>query len=253
MILDAKPTVWEALESVPPERRRIDVWWCDDATSELMLLFAYLMTRSDKWADATIRVLAACPEQETEQALENIRQVLDGARIEAQPEAIISPNADIVAARSKDSSLVFLPFRLKGNQPLDLFGGLLEELLPRLPSTVLLLAAEDINLDAEPEEGKAAEIAAVTDVLEDARKKALKKEEAAEKAQLQAEQKLQEVQEAARSETESEKLERIKLEAEEAQKTAAQASRKAAKAAAKAEDAAQNAKEAGVAVPDSEK
>ena len=52
----------------------------------------------------------------------------------------------------------------------------------------LLLAAEDIDLDAEPEEGKAAEIAAVTDALGDARKQALKKEEAADKARLQAEQ-----------------------------------------------------------------
>lgn len=252
LILDAKPKVWEALETVPPEKRRIDVWWWGDATSELMLLFAYLMTRSDVWADATIRVLAVCPEPESEQTIENIRKILDDIRIEAKLEAVIVPNAEAVTARSKDASMVFLPFRLKGNQPLDPFGGFLEELLPQLPPVALLMAAEDIDLDAEPEEGKAADIAAATDALEDARKKALKKEEAADKAQVQAEQKLQKAEEAALSKTDAEKLERLKLEADEAQKTAEQASRKAAKTAAKAETAARDAEAAGVQLPDSE-
>ena len=253
VILDAKPKAWAALEAVPPKERRIDVWWWGDATSELMLLFAYLMTRSDAWADATIRLLAACPESESKQTVENINKKLDDVRIEAEPEAVIDPTADIVAARSRDASLVFLPLRLKGNQPLDPFGGFLEELLPRLPSVALLLAAEDIDLDAEPEEGKAAKIAAAMDAVEDTRKMALQKQEAADKAQLQAEQKRQEVAETARSEVDSEKLERLKLEAEEAQKTAQQASRKVAKATAKAEDAAKNAAAAGAQVTDPEK
>jgi hypothetical protein len=253
LILDVKKNVWEILESVPPGKRRIDVWWWGDATSELMLLFAYLMTRSNEWADATIRVLAACPEQESEQAFENIRKMLDDVRIEAEPVMVIEPNPDIVAARSKDASLVFLPFRLKGNQPLDPFGGLLEEILPRLPSVALLLAAEDIDLDAEPDEGKVAEIAAVMDAREDAHKEARKKEEAANKARHKVEQKLQEVQKAARSETDTEKLERLKWEVKEAQKTAKAASRKAARAAVKAEDATKTAEHAGVRLPDSKK
>ena len=253
LILDAKPTAWEALESVPSKERRIDVWWWGDATSELMLLFAYLMTRSDEWADATIRILAACPEPESEQTVENIRKRLDDVRIEAEPEAVIEPNAETVVARSMDASLVFLPLRLKGNQPLDPFGGFLEELLPRLPSVALLLAAEDIDLDAEPEEGKAASIAAAVDAVEDTRKRAIQKQEAADKAKRQAEQKFQEVQQAALTDADSEKLERLKLEAEEAQKTAEQASRKVAKAAAKAEDAARDAEAAGAQITDPKK
>ena len=61
------------------------------------------------------------------------------------------------------------------------------------------------------------------------------------------------MQETALSETDSEKLKRLKSEAGEAQSTAEQASRKAAKAAAKAEDAAQNAEAAGVQIPDADK
>ncbi|MEW6670421.1 MAG: amino acid permease [Thermodesulfobacteriota bacterium] len=253
LILDAKPKMWEALASVPSENRRIDVWWQGDATSELMLLLAYLMTRSDDWAQATIRVLAACTETDAEETVENIRKILDDVRIDALPEAVVAPDAQTVAARSRDASMVFLPFRLKGNRPLDPFGGLLEELLPWLPSTALLLAAEDIDLDAEPDEGKPAEIAAAIDQLEDARKKAVQKEAVADKAKQQAEQKQQDVQEAVLTETNAEKLERLKMEAEEARKAAEQASRKAAKAAAKAEHAAQDAEAAGVQLPDTDK
>ena len=253
LILDAKPTAWEALESVPSKERRIDVWWWGDASSELMLLFAYLMTRSDEWADATIRILAACPEPESEQTVENIRKRLDDVRIEAEPEAVVEPNAETVVARSMDASLVFLPLRLKGNQPLDPFGGLLEELLPRLPSVAMLLAAEDIDLDAEPEEGKAASIAAAADAVEDTRKQATENQEAADKAKRQAEQKSQKVEQATLADADSEKLERLKLEAEEARKAAEQASRKVAKAAAKAEDAARDAEAAGAQLTDPKK
>ena len=48
VVLDAKTDGWEDLNTTPPENRRIDVWWwCDDATCQLMLLLAYLMTRSE--------------------------------------------------------------------------------------------------------------------------------------------------------------------------------------------------------------
>ncbi len=253
VILDAKPEIWEGLEFISPKERRIDIWWWGDATSELMLLFAYLMTRSDKWAEATIRILAACSEEDSRQTIEKIRKRLDDVRIEATPEAVTEPTAATFSERSMDASLVFLPFRLKGNQPLDPFGGFLEALLPRLPSVALVLAAEDIDLDAEPEEGKAGNIAAAVDAMEDTRKKAIKQKEAADKAQLEAEQKSQEVQKAIQSEANSDKIERLKLKAEEAQKTAKQASRKVAKATAKAKDATKDAAAAGVQLTDPKK
>ena len=253
VILDAKPETWSSLGTIPAEQRRIDVWWRGDATGELMLLLAYLMTRSDEWANAAIRVLAACVKQESEQTVEGLRKMLDDVRIEAQPEAVIEPTAETVAACSKDASLVFLPFRLIGNQPRDPFGGSLEVLLPRLPPVALVLAAEDIALDAEPEDGKVAEVAAAMDGLEEARKKAHKKDAVADKAKQQAEQKQQQAAEAAQTDTDPEKLKQLRQEADEAQKAAQQASRKAAKAAAKVKDAAQNAAAAGVQVPEDEK
>ena len=66
--------------------------------------------------------------------------------------------------------MVFVPFRLRGSRPLGPFGESLDHLLARLPSTILVLAAEDVDLDAEPEEGEAGQIAAAEDVLEDSRR-----------------------------------------------------------------------------------
>ncbi|MBT8332082.1 MAG: hypothetical protein KJP06_07105, partial [Deltaproteobacteria bacterium] len=77
-----------------------------------------------------------------------------------------------VIGYSKGSSLVFLPFRLKGNRPVGPFGQPVEEILADLPLTALVLAAEDVELEAEPEEGKAAEIATAADALSDAQRRA---------------------------------------------------------------------------------
>jgi hypothetical protein len=85
-----------------------------------------------------------------------------------------------VAEHSSDASLVFLPFRLRGNQPKGPFGGPLEIILASLPIVALVLAAQDIDLDTEPEEGHAAEMAELLDTLADADKLAeLRDKEAA--------------------------------------------------------------------------
>jgi hypothetical protein len=73
-----------------------------------------------------------------------------------------------VAEHSADASLVFLPFRLRGTRPLGPFDTPIDTLLKPLPVTALVLAAEDIDLDAEPEEGAAGEAAQVLDALADA-------------------------------------------------------------------------------------
>ncbi len=58
LVLDAHEAEWDDLEKVPSAERIIDVWWSDNRSSELMLILAYLMTRSEEWEDAKIRVLA---------------------------------------------------------------------------------------------------------------------------------------------------------------------------------------------------
>ena len=253
VILDAKQNAWETLKEVPPEDRRIDVWWWGDATSQLMLLFAYLMTRSKEWEGATIRLLAVCPTPESDETVQGIRNVLADVRIDAEPEVVVQPSAAVVISYSGDASLVFLPFRFKGSRISDPFDGSFEDLLPNLPAVVLVLAGEDIDLDAEPEQGKASEMAAAVDAAADSRKKALVKEKAAEQAADEADKKIRKVEAAEKFDKDLKDLEALKAEADAAAKQAQKAARKAAKAAAKAEDAAREAEASGAQLPDAGK
>ena len=80
VVFDAGETDWVRLEETKPGRRRIDVWWFDDDSSRLALLFAYLMTRSDEWDDAPI-VLLTPTAQTSAKKVEVLCQVVldDGA------------------------------------------------------------------------------------------------------------------------------------------------------------------------------
>ena len=256
VVLDASEEEWNGVESVPSKERRIDIWWWDDPTSHLMLLLAYLITRNDAWEEASLRVLATTYEKKSEKSTEELQKTLDEVRISAEPEVVPKATADLVVKKSADATLVFLPFRLRRNQLKDPFGNPVDDLLPRLPITALVLAAEDIDLDAEPEEGKPAEVAAALDALTEAEKKARDaKKEAAEalEAAEKAENKVTEMVAAAGPGADREtmtQIEKATEAAERAKNQADKAKRKAAKAQAKAEDGAREAEMLGVKPPE---
>ncbi|MGD9042638.1 MAG: amino acid permease [Desulfobacterales bacterium] len=242
IVLNALENEWNKLTAVPLEKRRIDVWWWDDASSHLMLLLAYLTTRNKDWQTAKIRILAPSAEHPSEERMADFRRQLEDVRIEAEPEMVFNARISNVIAYSKDASLVFLPFRLKGNQPLDPFDNPVEQILADLPITALVLASEDIELEAEPEEGKAGEAAAALDALTDAEKKmqaAQKDAEAAQKTAIAAKEKLlkQVKSEAASSEKVESKIDALQATYKAAEKQAEKAARRFAKARAKAETA----------------
>ncbi len=239
IVLDAKEEEWAALEALPSERRRIDVWWWGDATSRLMLLTAYLMTRSDVWREAKIRVLATGYKDVSEETIRDLGKTLEEVRIEAEPEVVAKGSCDAIAGYSAGSAIVFLPFRLQGNQLMDPFGGQLQDLLPCLPIAAMVLAAEDIDLDAEPEEGRAGEIAAALDALAEAENKAKGAEKEAAEAAEKAEQIMRAMAEAASSGADEETMAELEAASKEAREKAGKVARRAAKASAKAEDAAQ--------------
>lgn len=58
MVLHAEEEAWARSAARPNEERRIDVWWWDDASSRLALLFAYLMKRTETWDQAALRLVA---------------------------------------------------------------------------------------------------------------------------------------------------------------------------------------------------
>ena len=130
VVLEAEDQDWDRLEQTPAVERRIDVWWQNDATSRLLLLMAYLMTRTDMWMDATIRVIGApMSEEDAANAHEQLRLTLADVRIDADVLMIETPDVDAVVAQSSDATSVLLPMRLKGEQPLTHLGGSIEELV----------------------------------------------------------------------------------------------------------------------------
>lgn len=255
VILDAKADKWQALEEIPAGKLVIDVWWRNDATSRLMLLLSYLMTRHEKWAKARVRLLASAGASQEEVTMAGLQEMLEDVRIDAEPQIVADVDADKIAEYSGDSSIVFLPFRIRKNQVVDVFGNPMGETLFFLPVTAMALAARDVELDAGPESGKAGETAKLLDALEDARKRAY---EAAAEAEDAAE-----AFEKARRKAEQQRLESVSADSEaialmekaveEASRQAAKTARRAAKAAAKAEIAAQEAETAGVISPKKDK
>ncbi|NNL77180.1 MAG: amino acid permease, partial [Desulfobacterales bacterium] len=116
VILDIKTDKWNAIEETEEQKRFIDVWWWGDATSRLMLLIAYLMTRHEKWNQSKIRLLAVDDDQQTDLSIDSIKAMLEEVRIEADPQIVKDVDADRLAEYSADAAIAFIPFRIKNNR-----------------------------------------------------------------------------------------------------------------------------------------
>ena len=148
-----------------------------------MLLLAYLMTRSEPFEEASIRVLApARPGDSADRAKTELARMLDDVRIEASAEIIVDPGPASVVAHSRDAAVVFQPFRLERSAIRNQFGGPLEETFAGLGCTVLALARQELDLDAEPETGRRAQLAEAIDAARRAGKLAAEAEAESERA-----------------------------------------------------------------------
>ena len=248
VILDAKADKWAKIMEADNTDRHIDVWWWNDSTSRLMLLLAYLMTRSEPWRDAGIRLLSATASPSDDQSLDSLKNMLAEVRIEAEPILVENADADTIAEYSADSAFVFLPFRIQANRVVDPFGNLMEDTLFLLPVVAMVMAAEEIDLDAEPEEGEVGKRAKLLDALDKARKmllRAAKRAEDAAEAAKKARIRAQEIKKDPET-ADTEAIENAENAAVEAEQLAEELARKAARAAARAEAAARQAEDAGV-------
>ena len=245
VLLDAKKEAWDSLNQIQSAEKIIDVWWWGDSTSKLMLLLAYLMKRNTAWEDAKIRVAAFNPDGKSDDTMEELEKMLDDVRIEAEAEILEDVNEDKIVEYSEHSSVVFLPFRIQGKGLAFPFECKPDDLISRLPVIAMVLAAEDIDLDAEPEEGKAGEMAAALDTLTDTEKKAGKAQEEADLLADQVRDNTETLMSMLDKGADASLMEKLK-DSIKAREDAEKASRRAAKASAKAEDAAKTAKDLGV-------
>ncbi|MDZ7696818.1 MAG: hypothetical protein U5R49_07830 [Deltaproteobacteria bacterium] len=212
-----------------------------------MLLLAYLIKRDAAWEEAVIRVLTV-PEHSTatDRGDEAVKQLLNDVRIAAQVEFVEDRKAETIAAHSGDAALVFMPFRLQGNRMVGFFQEALEEILEPLSVVALVLAAEDIDLDAEPEEGKAAEMAEATDALEDAKKRAEETQKEVKEAKAESEEMTRRLNEAKSEGKDIDLINELEAGVTEAQERMDKALRKSGKAMARLEAAEKTAEAAGV-------
>ena len=136
-----------------------------------MILLAYLTTRNDAWEDAHIRLLAFHLDRDNKEMMDMLKETLDEFRISAEPRIILALEAEDLVRTSKDADLTFIPMSLSEGQPV-LPGKILpKNILPLLGTVAMVMAAQKIDLDSAPEEGKAGELARLFDELKHAEKR----------------------------------------------------------------------------------
>lgn len=97
------------------EVSRIDIWWGGrNQNAGLMLAFAYLLTRSPRWAQARIQLKLIAPPERMEQETERLNAFIEQARIKAEA-SVIEDNGGDVFRIIRDSSwgadMVFIGMR----------------------------------------------------------------------------------------------------------------------------------------------
>ena len=189
ILLHANDNRWTKIEGTPPKERTIDVWWRNDVHGRLMLLLAYLMTRHPFWSEAGIRVLTLAARPDAVPPKDHVPDtghpeaepvsLMAQARIDAVHETVRDDTPDTVIRISGNASCVFLPFRIRENRIMDANRGEFTRLLPYLPVTALVMAAQGIDLEADPESGALGILARAEDRMnrEKDRLKAAQKEE----------------------------------------------------------------------------
>jgi len=177
VLLDAKEHEWQRLEDQPAAARRVDIWYEQNSSGALMLLLAHLLTRSPLWNRAQLRVLTTVQDGDPEATLEALEQELEQVRIAAEAVIVGDCSSATIVSSSADASLVFLPLMFKSGQLVDGMGEATDSLLPSLPLVALVIAAQQIDLDAEPEEGVAGLLATAEDAVNAAQGRAKSAEE----------------------------------------------------------------------------
>ena len=165
VMLDAKPEEWQILDERAANKRRIDIWYRGGNSGALALLLAHIMTRSPDWARAELRVLTAVQDEDHESTASELRIDLEQARINAEAVVVEDWKPMTIINHSADASLVLLPLILKGGQIVGFEGESANRILEKLPLVALIVAAQQFELDAEPEEGAAGLLADAEDNL----------------------------------------------------------------------------------------
>ena len=225
--LDSEQLSAQWVLSIPEEKRRIDIWWGNDKTGQLMLLLAYLMTRNRIWEKARIQVNVNCSGAKRSDCETNIKTLVKDARIKADIVFVTDALNDPLVS-SGDAAMVFHPFHFSGTS--------IDKRIKSMPPVALVMAREDIDLDAQPEEGRPGEMASAMDDLEKAKETAENAQKDASEAAVTATELLDKVEKATESFSDEHRITDLESQAFNAKKTAEKESKRATRKIAIAKD-----------------
>lgn len=113
--------------------RQIDVWWRGMKNGNLMLLLAHMLSTNWEWQQSRIRLLRVVErEQAREGTLKDMQNILDEARVRAEPVVLVRESrfAAVLREESGSADAVFLGFNPPEEEEdaerqwLSLYGGL---------------------------------------------------------------------------------------------------------------------------------
>lgn len=131
------------------DRKRIDIWWGGlQGNGGLMMILGYLLQSSRTWWDAEVRIKMVVEDKNAaEGALQNLEGIIDKIRTGAKAEVIVSNGRsfnEILHETSREADLVFLGMA-EPNENFTAYYETLQERLKDLPTTVMVLAAEEVS------------------------------------------------------------------------------------------------------------
>ena len=130
-------------------KARIDLWWHGQQNGSLMAMFAYLTSTHPSWSKAKIRMLRVVktPGEHLE-AEESLEALMHAARMKMQLEVVLSdkPISELIADRSSSSDLVLLGLARSDVWDFQGFLATRDELLTKLPPTLLVLSNGEVDL-----------------------------------------------------------------------------------------------------------
>lgn len=132
-----------------PKKPRIDIWWRGNKNGSLILILAYLVSRSMNWADTRIRLLRQVKEEAGVEPSKNaLMELTEAARIDAEIEVVVStaPFVTVLAAQSASASLTMLGFVPPPEEEAQQFLDANAKLIDALQSVVLVHSSGEADL-----------------------------------------------------------------------------------------------------------
>ncbi len=161
-VLNVRQDSWREFEDTPRDERSIALWWSDDRVGQLITLMAWLCERDHEWSQATIT--AYVPSGEGEIDIEHVETLLKKARIKAEVVEVDATPAALSTALGS-ATMALAPLRVRRGSAIGPFETPLGMLVESLPLAIMVLATDEVSLDAEPDESDLAEIARLSDQL----------------------------------------------------------------------------------------